>query len=75
MSISINNDQLFDSIVQSFWKVDSINSQKQKEEYAGSRRPLITNKKNGYKDGDVFQNAPYGTFNIPTNYKTENQKL
>jgi hypothetical protein len=68
-------------VANNFWKVGPLT--KIENEYAGSRK-IFDRKKSAYlqdhhryayNGGSVSQNAPFGTFNIPTNYTTEHQKL
>lgn len=81
MSLSITEEQLFESIAQNFWKIGS--KVKIEDEYAGSRKTFDP-KKSGYlqdhhryayNGGSISQNAPFGTFNLPTSYKTEHGKF
>jgi hypothetical protein len=71
LSLSIRDDQLFESVVQNFWKVGR--AQKANNSYAGTRKAM--NDDRGYKGGSISQNAPFGTFDIPTSYITEHQRL
>lgn len=72
LSLSIRDDQLFESVAQNFWKVGSINTINNSS--AGWRKTI--NDHRGYGNSrSAFQNAPFGTFDIPTSYITEHQKL
>ena len=81
MSLSIAEDQLFESLALNFWKIGSI--VRIEEQYAGSRK-IFDHKQKGYlqdhhryaiNGGTVTENAPFGTFSGPTNYTTEHHKL
>ena len=67
MSLSISEDQVFESILQNFWKMQSktnINDM-----YAGSRKLFDPSKKSylmdhhryAVKGGSISSNAPFGT--------------
>lgn len=81
LSLSIADDQLFESICQNFWKIGSI--ARIEDEYAGSRKIFDPSKKGYLQDhhryavngGSVSQNAPFGTFSTPTIYTTEHNRL
>lgn len=81
LSLSVSEDQLFESIALTFWKISSL--VKIQQEYAGSRKVFDPKKsaylqdhhRYAYNGGSVSQNAPFGTFNLPTTYTTEHQRL
>lgn len=81
LSLSIPENQLFESIANNFWKIES--SSRIEEQYAGSRKLfdpsykgyLLDHHRYAIKGGSVTDNAPFGTFHGPTNYTTEHQRL
>ena len=81
LSLSISEDQLFESIAQNFWKIGSV--VRIEDEYAGSRKLFDPTKKGYLQDhhryalngGSVSSNAPFGTFSTPTVYTTEHNSL
>ena len=76
LSLSVAEDQLFESIALNFWKIGSVG--RIQDEYAGSRKTFDPSKKGYLQDhhryalngGTVSQNAPFGTFSTPTMYTT-----
>ena len=74
--MTTNEDMLFESILQNFWKMQSnVNIQ---DMYAGSRKLfdpasksyLMDHHRYAVKGGSISSNAPFGTSNEPTNYFT-----
>ena len=76
LSLSIPEDQLFESIALNFWKIGSV--VRIEDEYAGSRKVFDPSKKGYLQDhhryalngGSVSENAPFGTYSAPTIYTT-----
>jgi len=69
ISMSIDNDEYFEIMMNNAWKLNGVTDNKQKA-WAGDMTGAKGNVKKDLKSGGVSQNAPWGTTNEPTNYST-----
>ena len=71
VSMSIDSDEYFEIMMKNAWKLEgATNASNGTKAWAGESSSDKKVNPRGNQNGKVFQNAPFGTTNEPTNYST-----